>query len=144
MLEDIETWIYEQLSTDAALLEQFDADFAEKRLIRSGAGEEKDPYPVVMFTYAGETERETDRCGGLVRAILTWEVKVIVESRSFADSEPYVRLISAAMATKSGSSDDFIWKTTQGGVTGSRERPIGGKWRVHHGNIYQFEVQPAE
>lgn len=144
MLEDIETWIYTQLSEDAALLSQFDVDLAEKRLIRSGGGEENDPYPVVMFTYEGETERETDRCGGLIRAILTWDVKVVVKGRSFALSEPYIRLISPVIAPKSGSSSDFIWKTSQGGLTGSKIRSAGGIWHTHHGNIYQFEVQPAD
>lgn len=144
MIEDIETWMQAELSASSDLAALFDAAMAPRRVVRSGQGEEGDSYPAISYNPAGELLRETDRCGGLTRLVLAYEVTVKVESKSFKDSQPYATLIGEILAPKTGQSDDFIWKTTQGALIWRRERGAGGQRYVVQGNLYEFEVSPAE
>ena len=140
MLATIETWIQSQLADDDALLELFNEAGAEKVLIRPGEGSEGDSYPAVRYAFLGETDRQINRCGQLISVKLEYEVKAVVKSRSYADSQPYTQRIQAVLAAQNAGGDSLTWNTAISNTTGRRERGTGNTWYVHHGYVIQFEV----
>lgn len=138
MIGAVETWLFQTLTNDAALMLLLNAP--PEKCVRAGTPDRGQQFPVVEYNLQAPGADDSSRCGGVELSRLTYQVKVIGRGVGAVALQPFWDRLDALLTGAADGGGGFRWNVIR--ETPIRYTEVSGSDRyTHYGGLWAFEIR---